>query len=66
MTSLMSAEFWQAIAEDWRTHWYLYASLPFVAALIGYVTKLLAIRMMFQPLEFIGSNLAFLAASFSS
>ena len=25
-----------------------------VAAIIGYVTKLVAIRMMFQPLEFVG------------
>src|SRR5581483_5932759 len=46
--------YWQAIGHDWRTHWYLYLSMPFIAAIIGYVTKLLAIRMMFQPLEFVG------------
>src|SRR5690606_9756962 len=34
--------------------WILYLSMPVVAALIGYVTKLVAIRMMFQPLEFVG------------
>jgi uncharacterized membrane protein YheB (UPF0754 family) len=28
--------------------------MPLVAALIGYVTKLVAIRMMFQPIKFIG------------
>ena len=51
----MPAEtYWQAIAHDWRLHWYLYLSMPFVAAAIGYVTKLLAIRMMFQPLEWKG------------
>ncbi|MFD8494064.1 DUF445 domain-containing protein [Amycolatopsis sp. NPDC059657] len=39
---------------DLAQHWPLYASIPLVAALIGYVTKLVAIRMMFQPLEFVG------------
>jgi len=29
-------------------------SIPVVAAIIGYVTKLVAIRMMFRPLEFVG------------
>src|SRR5262245_24250281 len=28
--------------------------MPFVAAVIGYVTKLAAIRMMFRPIEFVG------------
>jgi uncharacterized membrane protein YheB (UPF0754 family) len=46
--------YWQAIGQDWAHHWYLYLSMPFVAAAIGYVTKLLAIRMMFQPTEFMG------------
>ncbi|HZP13920.1 MAG TPA: DUF445 domain-containing protein [Nevskiaceae bacterium] len=46
--------YWQAIGHDWAHHWYLYLSMPFVAAIIGYTTKLLAIRMMFQPLEFKG------------
>src|SRR5690242_8236625 len=51
----MPAEsYWQAVAHDWAHHWYLYLSMPFIAALIGYVTKLLAIRMMFQPIEFVG------------
>lgn len=46
--------YWQAVGHDWVHHWYLYLSMPFVAAIIGYTTKLLAIRMMFQPLEFKG------------
>jgi len=32
----------------------LYLAIPFVGALIGYVTKRVAIEMMFRPLEFIG------------
>jgi uncharacterized membrane protein YheB (UPF0754 family) len=32
----------------------VYLSMPFIAAVIGYVTKLAAIRMMFHPIEFVG------------
>jgi uncharacterized membrane protein YheB (UPF0754 family) len=43
-----------SMATDLVEHWYIDLSIPLVAALIGYVTKLVAIRMMFQPLEFVG------------
>src|SRR6478609_9978092 len=43
-----------SIVEDVRQNWYIVFSIPFVAALIGYVTKLVAIKMMFEPLEFVG------------
>jgi uncharacterized membrane protein YheB (UPF0754 family) len=43
-----------AILDDLAQHWPLYAAIPFIAALIGYVTKRVAIEMMFRPLEFIG------------
>ncbi|MEO8889261.1 MAG: DUF445 domain-containing protein [Jatrophihabitantaceae bacterium] len=39
---------------DLVRHWYIDLSIPVVAAIIGYVTKLVAIRMMFRPLEFVG------------
>lgn len=42
------------ILDDFTSHWPLYVSIPIIAALIGYTTKLVAIRMMFRPLEFIG------------
>jgi len=42
------------IIDDFARHWPLYVSIPVVAALIGYGTKLVAIRMMFQPVEFLG------------
>jgi uncharacterized membrane protein YheB (UPF0754 family) len=45
---------WAAIVADFRTHWWVYASMPVMAAVIGYVTKLLAVQMMFKPLEFKG------------
>ncbi|MPY97555.1 MAG: DUF445 domain-containing protein [Actinophytocola sp.] len=43
-----------AIVADVQSRWELYASIPFIAALIGYVTKRVAIEMMFQPVEFVG------------
>ncbi|MDQ6849009.1 MAG: DUF445 domain-containing protein [Actinomycetota bacterium] len=42
------------VLSDLVEHWYINFSIPVVAALIGYVTKLVAIRMMFQPTEFVG------------
>ena len=34
--------------------WAVYLSMPLVGAVIGYVTKLVAVEMMFRPLEFRG------------
>jgi len=48
------------IAVDVQKNWVLYASMPFVAAAIGYVTKIAAIKMMFLPIEFIGIKPPFL------
>ncbi|MGH3433441.1 MAG: DUF445 domain-containing protein [Thermocrispum sp.] len=45
---------WGTIVTDISERWPLYVSIPFIAALIGYVTKRVAIEMMFQPLEFTG------------
>lgn len=42
------------ILRDVERNWLIYASLPIIAAVIGYVTKLVAIEMMFRPLEFVG------------
>lgn len=39
---------------DFREHWLVYASMPVIAAVIGYVTKRVAIEMMFRPIEFVG------------
>lgn len=51
---------WPAIAADVRQHFWIYLSLPFVSAIIGYVTKVVAIRMMFQPLDFVGLKAPYL------
>lgn len=45
---------WAQVVVDVQTNWFLYASMPIVAALIGFVTKIVAIKMMFQPIKFLG------------
>ncbi|GAA1199930.1 Uncharacterized membrane protein YheB, UPF0754 family [Prauserella alba] len=49
-----------AIVADISQHWPLYTAIPFVAALIGYVTKRVAIEMMFRPIEWRGIKGTFL------
>lgn len=43
----------EMIAEFQANPW-LYLSIPFISGIIGYVTKVVAIKMMFHPLEFFG------------
>lgn len=43
-----------SILADVRDNWFRYASMPLVAAAIGYVTKIAAISMMFGPITFVG------------
>jgi uncharacterized membrane protein YheB (UPF0754 family) len=42
------------IVDEVLRHWYVNLTIPLVAAVIGYVTKLVAIRMMFEPMEYRG------------
>jgi len=44
----------ESILIDFRDNWHIYVSIPIVGALIGYVTKLVAVEMLFRPLEFKG------------
>ena len=53
MLATIEALLQQAAHNFMATPW-LFLSMPFIAALIGYITKIAAVRMMFQPLEFIG------------
>jgi uncharacterized membrane protein YheB (UPF0754 family) len=45
---------WQEILADVGQNWPFYLSMPVVAAIIGYLTKVVAIRMMFEPIDFVG------------
>lgn len=44
-----------AFLEDLAANWLLYLSMPVIAAVIGYVTKLVAVEMMFRPVDFVGT-----------
>lgn len=43
-----------SLVADIQKNWPLYAAMPIMAAIIGYGTKIVAIRMMFEPLVFRG------------
>lgn len=45
---------WHDIVVDFQNNWVLYLSMPFIASAIGFVTKIVAINMMFHPIEFWG------------
>ncbi|PTU32953.1 DUF445 family protein [Stenotrophobium rhamnosiphilum] len=45
---------WNDIVVDFQNNWILYLSMPFIASGIGFVTKIVAINMMFHPIEFWG------------
>ena len=39
---------------EFKADMWLYISIPFISGIIGYVTKVVAIQMMFSPMEFVG------------
>lgn len=41
---------WQHFLEQW----WLYAAIPIVSAAVGFITNMVALKMMFKPIEFIG------------
>ena len=47
----------QEMIADFQQNFWLYISIPFISGFIGYVTKVIAIQMMFSPLEFKGLRL---------
>lgn len=47
-------EIYQNFVTDISQHWLQYCLIPIVAALIGYATKVAAVKMMFAPMEFVG------------
>ncbi len=45
---------WAEFKADFTLNWFIYLSMPFVAAFVGYSSKLLFLRMLYYPLEFKG------------
>lgn len=42
------------IIADFQRNWILYLMIPFISGFIGWITKVIAVKMMFGPLEFKG------------
>ena len=45
---------WGEIRADVEVNWLIYLSMPFIAAFVGYTTKLVALQMLYRPIEFKG------------
>jgi uncharacterized membrane protein YheB (UPF0754 family) len=45
---------WSDIKTDVAINWFIYLSMPIVAAFVGYTTKLLALLMLYHPIDRFG------------
>ena len=43
--------------EKYRSNWRLYSTIPVVAGLLNWATNLLAVKMIFYPMNFVGVRL---------
>jgi hypothetical protein len=53
-TAVVALQTWNQIRADFALTWFVYLSMPFVAAFVGYTTKLVALQMLYRPIEFVG------------
>jgi uncharacterized membrane protein YheB (UPF0754 family) len=53
-TALVALSNWSEITQDFGANWLVYLSMPFVAAFVGWSTKIVALEMIYRPLEFKG------------
>ncbi|POP51364.1 DUF445 domain-containing protein [Zhongshania marina] len=44
----------EAVWLEFSAHWVLYLSMPITSGVVGFITNVVAIKMMFSPLEFVG------------
>lgn len=52
--ALVAIQSWNEIKADVDANWWIYLSMPFVAAFVGWSTKIVAIEMLYRPVEFRG------------
>ncbi|MGH3971080.1 MAG: DUF445 domain-containing protein [Mycobacterium sp.] len=45
---------WGEMTADIKLNWFIYLSMPLIAAFVGYTTKLVALQMLYRPIEFVG------------
>ncbi len=51
---VVALQSWDDIQQDFGVNWVIYLSMPLVAAFVGWSTKVIALQMVFRPLEFKG------------
>lgn len=51
---VLAIQTWSEIKADFGAHWLIYLSMPLVAAFVGWSTKIVALEMIYRPLEFRG------------
>lgn len=52
--TILAIQSWQEIKADFSVNWLIYLSMPFVAAFVGWSTKIVALEMLYRPQEFKG------------
>lgn len=52
--TILAVQTWQEIKADFSVNWLIYLSMPFVAAFVGWSTKIVALEMIYRPMEFKG------------
>jgi uncharacterized membrane protein YheB (UPF0754 family) len=53
-TSLVALSSWSEITHDFGANWLIYLSMPFIAAFVGWSTKIVALEMLYRPVEYKG------------
>jgi uncharacterized membrane protein YheB (UPF0754 family) len=51
---VVAIQSWGEIKRDFGANWLIYLSMPIVAAFVGWSTKIVALEMIYRPLEFRG------------
>ena len=51
---MLAIQTWSDIKADFGVNWLIYLSMPFVAAFVGWSTKIVALEMIYQPLDYKG------------
>lgn len=52
--TILAIQSWHEIAADFEVNWFIYLSMPFIAAFVGWSTKIVAVEMLYRPMEFKG------------
>jgi uncharacterized membrane protein YheB (UPF0754 family) len=52
--AVVALQSWDQIRADFALNWFVYLSMPLVAAVVGYTTKIVALQMLYRPIDFVG------------